>query len=507
MADDSMASTSAGSVRGDAWATVAAFLGALGVGFIFAKLWSGEAGWYLFGSTYWLSADPTWPRLVPALAVATIMLAAVLAGRWGWVVACVGLALHFGVHEFSLGRWLDYGGTALVLVAAGTAGVGGALAAFGVADRAGRLAIGAGLALGVYSHLTPLDAPLAASSTDTRLRLLTPLALCAVAAVVWFVRGTGRSGPGPSVPKPSGSGSPGSAGGPAAEAAAETVAVSGATGAPPARRPWVTVAMAVGAAVGVTLLYLGLMAVLDSVARRSGSQRRQEMVELLYQVGLFGIVVAVGVVLGIYAYRRSGSVAARWVLVGLATGTAALFIGGGPALSWVMEPTVDKWLVSGVATAGVLLGAVLSRFALVPWDGLGLVALAVGIVLRSPQGQIELAKQDATVRLFVVFTVGFVFAASLCALATQTALRGLGGPGEAAALVGLGFAASVLATSVIFPAYLLVNQRGSLALGPAIAVGIMAVAALALYGLGLVARFFRRAIEAEARREAGLPSS
>jgi hypothetical protein len=142
-----------------------------------------------------------------------------------------------------------------------------------------------------------------------------------------------------------------------------------------------------------------------------------------------------------------------------------------------------------------------SRFA-VPWDGLALLLLAVAVVLRSPQGQVEFDEREMAIRLAVVFLLGFVLAAALTALSTQTTLRGVGGAGAAAALVGLGFVASVLASSVSFPASLLINQRGGLGVGPAVVIGLAGVGVLGLYGLGRMARGVRRAIEAEARREA-----
>src|SRR5690606_32253331 len=133
-------------------------------------------------------------------------------------------------------------------------------------------------------------------------------ALCVVAAVVWLVRGVGRSGPvgsaaAASGAAESGAGASGAAGSGAVETGATaaqtgaTATETGVTGTAPAGRSWATPGMAVGVAVVATFLYLALMALLDSLGRRSGSPRRLEAIELLYQVGLFGIVVAAGIAL------------------------------------------------------------------------------------------------------------------------------------------------------------------------------------------------------------------
>jgi hypothetical protein len=186
------------------------------------------------------------------------------------------------------------------------------------------------------------------------------------------------------------------------------------------------------------------------------------------------------------------------VLVGSATGVAYSVMAGG-----LIGQAGAIWLTIGAAVLGAVVGAVVSRFSVVPWDGLALVVLALGLVLRSPRGQLEFADQDTYVRLAVVFTVGFVLATSLTALATRTSLSGIGGPGEVGALVGLGFVASLLAPVVVFPTSRITDLH-SLGLGPALTVATAAVGVLALYGLGRLARSLRRAIEAEARREAAL---
>jgi hypothetical protein len=71
-----------------------------------------------------------------------------------------------------------------------------------------------------------------------------------------------------------------------------------------------------------------------------------------------------------------------------------------------------------------------------------------------------------------------------------------------ATLVGQGFVASLLATVVLFPATLIGVGRSSLGLGPVLTIALVAAGVLGLYGLGRAARALRRAIEAEARREA-----
>lgn len=515
MADDATtaaapttASAASGSGRGDPWAAVAAFLGAVGAGIAFAENAGLSVASLVFTETYWLSTELRWPRLIPIIAVSAIVLAAAVSRRWGWVVACVGLAAYVGAYQWELAGSIGPHRYIMVLAVTGTVAVGGALAAFGVADRVSRLAIVAGLAVGINVGLPALTAALTGVMGGSRLqRLLVPLGLCLIAAVVWFVRGTGaaRSWLDRTVPAPDSSAAAPDSAAAASERSASDIASADA---PPARRSWVTPVLAVAVALGATLLHFGLLAFLNHLDRAGASRRRPETIELLHQVGLFGIVLVAGLVLTIYTYRRGGSLAARWVLVGLAAGTASLFTMGGLFTVGGFAPVVstqragEVWLTIGIAAAVVVLGVGLSRFAAVPWDGLGLLVLAVGVVLRPPQGLDEFREQNSILRLVIVFAVGFVLAASLASLSTQTSPRGVGGPGEVAALVSLGFGVSLLATSIIFPASVVGRPWGILGPGPAIALGIMAIGVLALYGLGRMARSGRRAIEAEARREA-----
>src|SRR5690606_15596380 len=82
------------------------------------------------------------------LCFVTVVAVAGLAGRWGWLVATVGLALQVALLEASSPTaWEAFGFVAMLVVGAGAA-LGGALAAFEGTDRAVRLAIVAGLAVG-----------------------------------------------------------------------------------------------------------------------------------------------------------------------------------------------------------------------------------------------------------------------------------------------------------------------------------------------------------------------
>jgi hypothetical protein len=372
--------------------------------------------------------------------------------------------------------------------------VGGALAAFGVADRLSRLAVGAGLALGMFGGFLALTAAGIRAAGAPRMNVLVPLVLCAVAALVWLLRGVGRAHPAPAAPElPAGAGA----------SAAPPEPGSAADPAPPRRRPWTTPAMAVGTALGATILYFWLWAVLDKLARAGGGQRRFDAIETLYQIGAFTLGVTAAAVLAIYAYRRGGSVVARWVLVGAAAGIAHPILAGGfgqPGLFGRGGSAV--WLAVGAAVAGAVAGAAVSRFSSVPWDGLALATLVLALLFWSPQARTAFADIESFLRFVIASAIGFALAVALTALATQTALRGIGGPGEVATLVGQGFVASLLATVVLFPATLIGVGRSSLGLGPVLTIALVAAGVLGLYGLGRAARALRRAIEAEARREA-----
>jgi hypothetical protein len=140
--DETVAAVAAPSqVRaGGMGAAVAALLGALGSGLTFAQIQGFLAASRLSVDTYWLSADFAWPRLLPVVAVSALALSAWLAGRWGWLVATSGLAVHLAVVGSPLARSLAWDRYLGVLAVTGGAAVGGALAAFGVADRMSRCA-------------------------------------------------------------------------------------------------------------------------------------------------------------------------------------------------------------------------------------------------------------------------------------------------------------------------------------------------------------------------------
>jgi hypothetical protein len=528
MADGATASTNIRLVSGDAGAAVAAFLGALGAGMTFAQLQGRLAGTLVWVDAFWLGADRAWPRLLPTVAVAVLVLVAWLAHRWGWLVAVGGLAVDLAAYESRLVDSLGVSGYLTLLATCGAAVVGGALAAFGVADRLSRLAVGAGLALGMFGGFLALTVAGVHAAAAPRVSLLVPLGLCTVAALVWLLRGVGRAHPAPaSVESPPGAGlsesppEPGSWGPTPASESAGSALTSGSAGSAltsgpagsatgpatpdrrPGRRSWATPVTTIGIAMAVTALYLGLWAILDSLARAGSSRRRFEAIETLYQIGLFSIGAVAAAVLAIYAYRRGGSILARWVLVGAAAGIAYPMTAGAFGQPGLFGPSgPEAWLAIAAAVAGAVVGAAVSRFSSVPWDGLALAALVLALLFRTPPARTAFADLEPFLRFVVAFAIGFALAVALTALATQTALRGIGGPGEVATLVGQGFVASMLATVVLFPATLLGMGRGSLGLGPILTIALVAVGVFGLYGLGRAAWALRRAIEAEARREA-----
>jgi len=433
----------------------------------------------LFGDRFFRSSsDLGWVQALPAAHVTALVLVALLSRRWGWFVAAGGLAIDFALFELPSTIRIGQQTYLLVLAVVGGAAVGGVLAVFGVAGRRARLAITGGLAFGVVGGSLLLQAVQYAGwelgeSDARRIQLGVPLALCLAAGIAWLLGRASAS--------------------PVAEVERE----------PTVARPWMTPVLAVTTAVATTIAYVVMMRVLDGVGRRSASPRRADAVETIDRVGSLGIAAVAALAFAVYAYRRGGSTLARWVLVGFAVGLAQPFVDVGLSLPRTAA-SGSLWLVPACALAGGIAGAVLSRTVVgVPWDVLGLVALAAAVLLSSPRGNLELPGRSAGMAQFVTVTLAFVLAASLTPLASQWVSARVGGPGEVAALVSLGFGAYALASAVMFPTAVTLDRLHDTGLGPAVMVMVAAVGALALYGLGRVAQSLRRSIEAEARREAG----
>ncbi|HEU4422586.1 MAG TPA: hypothetical protein VFR67_08595, partial [Pilimelia sp.] len=172
----------------------------------------------------------------------------------------------------------------------------------------------------------------------------------------------------------------------AATGAAALNSRRGASGgtAPTGRR---TFASAVVVAVAATLVVTGMVlrrAVLGHVRLDAAGLVRPpwDAASDLVHHSLIAVAAVVGLLLTGYAYRRGGSVAARWVALGVAVSGVAL-IGVRPALSppWTAVGAVIA--VAVAVAAGVALAGRADR--LFPWDALGVcLAIAGSLVSAGP---------------------------------------------------------------------------------------------------------------------------
>ena len=179
-------------------------------------------------------------------------------------------------------------------------------------------------------------------------------------------------------------------------------------------RTWTPAVAALAVATAVVGLQLGLLAVLRGLTTSSTggtSDRRLDAVEALHRAGLLTLAVVAGLGLAVVAYRLGGSGPARWVLVGAAAGVIRVSI---PL--WAIRGEHVFWTLGSAAVVGAVAGVLLarSRAGVVPWDAVGLIAVAIGVILTSPRGQLEL---DESVSLVIQHA-----AVALLALAVTAAL-------------------------------------------------------------------------------------
>jgi len=266
------------------------------------------------------------------LCFVTVVAVAGLAGRWGWLVATVGLALQVALLEASSPTaWEAFGFVAMLVVGAGAA-LGGALAAFEGTDRAVRLAIVAGLAVGAGGGWNlDLEVP------DTLPQRLLPAVLVLLAAVAWLALGAGRAGR--AVPS----------------------------------------ALAIGAVAVVVALVGVVVAVL--VSGRIVEPLLPDVLRT-YEGRLDGIYLAflASLVLAGTGYLAGRAEAAQLVVVGFAAGLA-----WSAQLLPQFRYTYDSVWVAPAAAAGGVAGVLLIRsMQAVPWDVLALFSAAALLVATSP---------------------------------------------------------------------------------------------------------------------------
>jgi hypothetical protein len=218
-------------------------------------------------------------------------------------------------------------------------------------------------------------------------------------------------------------------------------------------------------------------AVLNGIARASSggfSEERARTVEAWNEAVLLGLGVAIAVALAVVAYRRGGASLARWVVLGFAV--AATAIGATPDTA--VWPSVVQ-LIPPAAVGAALGGlAVLRLDRYVPWDALGLLVVAAGLLLGA-RGGLPSAAPDGVAGSLLFFGAAFALTAGLARLCRTG--PGTSGAGVAVSAV-LGFAALLLCRQ-LFSGISLVSRAPD---GPR----LDAIVPLAVAGLVLVLLFW-----------------
>jgi hypothetical protein len=276
------------------------------------------------------------------------------------------------------------------------------------------------------------------------------------------------------------------------------VPTEAAAGAAAWREP--VIGIAVAAVVGEGLM-LAWQAVQQSIARSSTggiSQQRAEVVESLSLLAHVLIGAMVTVVLLVVAYRRGGANLARWVVVGFALAMAGVGIPFGVALN----PSSLAPVAAGAAV-GAALGAVAVRRldGAFPWDALGVAIAALGLLLVSPRGRLELPELFQASTVVTSFGVALALTAGLARVANPHG-RGLSAP-DVGLSAALGFAVLILGAQSVVPVIFIANAPyGSLQLHQTLSLAVAAVVLLGLFGLGRLVTKIRRDLVEEARAQA-----
>ena len=219
--------------------------------------------------------------MLPLLYLACVLLTAAIAGRWGWWVFVGGQAVTLAFAETSQISVLSTFAMIAVSTVVGGVAVGGAVAAFGAAERRDRVAMAAGFGIGLvgaWLFMGGLWAVLRDTVTVATMETWhyvttgVPAALGLVAATVWLVYGVGHEPRGRA-------------------------------------RTGIPVAAALAVAAGVVGLQFGLLAVLRGLSTSSTggtSDRRLDAVETLHEAGSLSLAVVAGVALAVVAFAAAG---------------------------------------------------------------------------------------------------------------------------------------------------------------------------------------------------------
>ncbi|QGN46943.1 hypothetical protein ACN26Y_11940 [Micromonospora sp. WMMD558] len=336
-----------------------------------------------------------------AVLAAAIAVPALLPRLPGWLVAAAGLAVYLAASLTTTDLMMrallpiQVGTTREVALAlAATAGLGlalgGVLLAVAQASPTTSWWTGAGLAAGLVLHPVGTDLFVAVSPPDGTtvpsaqpgvvrpgdLMLWLALGLVVVAAVVTYVRGSGRGMVGPARFRP---------------------------GAPVA-------------VIAVTALFLVGLALRMGMIRayRPGPDeiaRPDRAAESFAQVSAVVLAAVAALLLAAYAYRLGRARAARWVVLGAAAAPIVVFtfphIGRSPATRTALVLLLGLGAVAGGALAG--------RYAarLLPWDALGLVVAAAATALTWPAPRAELPSSDTVGPALVAVGLGLALGSGI----------------------------------------------------------------------------------------------
>lgn len=377
--------------------------------------------------------------------------------RVGWLVAAAGM-LAPGVITAPVVNAGEFGGAV-----AGSLVLAGFLAALRQAGPGSRVAMSAGLALGMVvgrGVVAPFGEVVAWFVGDARSPQLVTTGALALAGVV-IVVGGGRP-----------------AAGVAAGSAGRADTFRPATG---ARAP-VGLAL-VAAGVGAALHVVAVVVLRELAYSPDGSisTRRANAVQMLDRISHLAIATIAVLILLVYAYRRGGAALARWVVVCVAAGTALVIVpwgSVGPGWRLAVAAALGALAGAGIATVG-------ARY--VPWEAFGMVFVGMALLLLSAANALP-AGADSLVPLGLAAALSFAPAAALARLVADRGSRGLETPLHLAASVGVGLAAAVLGLHLVAPMIArLVAVSAPPRFGAALVVTGAAVLSLALFGLGRLA--------------------
>jgi hypothetical protein len=333
-----------------------------------------------------------------------------------WAAAAVGavaVLVAQTMWRFYIGIGPGLGGLALAVAGLGLV-LGGALLAAGSATGRPRLAIIAGLVVGVVvapplERLSPvaLPGPDAPSGSSIVQWLATGLVVAAALAVGAQERRAGTSPPGVSV--------------------RDSAAL-----------PVLGVALAAIFADGVRQIALMLTPVADQfTGERAGAMWRAATA--------LALAALITLVLALLAVRRAGMPGVRWVVTGAAVGQVLAVL----SLWWTPDgpaPLLVPILLAVLGAAGGAVGA-WTRGRLLPWDGVGVLVMAVAAAMAWPAWGFEAPWMRWMPAAVLLAGCGMAMGAGLARLArvTDAAL-------SAADFVGagvFGFAAAILAGQVL----------------------------------------------------------